>query len=298
MSMNVTFRQLRLLVALDEHRSITAAAQACHVTQPTVSMQLQALAEAVGLPLYEQIGKRLFLTDAGHALVQTARTMHKEWDAFEQTVDAMKGLTRGRLRLAVVSSAKYFVPGVLGRFCEQHPEVDIALELLNRDAVVARLRENLDDLYIMSMPPSDMALQRHAFLANPLVVIAAVDHPLAGQTRLALTALSGERFIMREAGSGTRMACDAHFKAHGFEPQVRLALGSNEAIKELVAEGMGLAVMSRHALTHHPEPHRVVELDVLGFPVPSSWWTLYPQGKRLSPLAQAFLAHLSASPSL
>lgn len=290
--MHFTFRQLRLLVALDEHQSITAAAQACHVTQPTVSMQLQVLAEAVGLPLYEQVGKRLFLTDAGHALVRTARSMQDEWDAFEQTVDAMKGLTRGRLRLAVVSSAKYFVPGVLGRFCEQHPEVDIALELLNRDAVVSRLRENLDDLYIMSMPPGDMALERHAFLANPLVVVAAADHPLAAQRKLKLSALSGERFIMRETGSGTRMACDAHFKAHGFVPQVRLALGSNEAIKELVAEGMGLAVMSRHALTHHAEPDRVVELDVRGFPVPSSWWTLYPQGKRLSPLAQAFLSHL------
>lgn len=293
MSIHATFRQLRLLVALDEHQSITAAAQACHVTQPTVSMQLQVLAEAVGLPLYEQVGKRLFLTDAGHALVRTARTMQDEWDAFEQGVDAMKGLTRGRLRLAVVSSAKYFVPGVLGRFCEQHPEVDIALELLNRDAVVSRMRENLDDLYIMSMPPSDMALERHAFLANPLVVVAASDHPLAGQ-RLNLTALVGERFIMREAGSGTRLACDAHFKSHGFEPQVRLALGSNEAIKELVAEGMGLAVMSRHALTHHAEPDRVVELDVEGFPVPSTWWTLYPQGKRLSPLARAFLSHLGA----
>jgi DNA-binding transcriptional LysR family regulator len=174
--------------------------------------------------------------------------------------------------------------------------VDIALELLNRDAVVARLRENLDDLYIMSKPPTDMALERHAFLSNPLVVIAAAEHRLAGRTGLKLSALAGERFIMREAGSGTRLACDAHFKAHGFEPQVRLALGSNEAIKELVAEGMGLAVMSRHAVTHHPEPDRVVELDVQGFPVPSSWWTLYPQGKRLSPVAQAFLAHLSAHP--
>ena len=294
--MNVTFRQLRLLVALDEHQSITAAAQACHVTQPTVSMQLQALSESVGLPLYEQVGKRLFLTEAGHALVRTARSLQDEWGAFEQTIDAMKGLRRGRLRLAVVSTAKYFVPGVLGRFCEQHPEVDIALELLNRDAVVARLRENLDDLYIMSKPPTDMALERHAFLSNPLVVIASAEHRLAGRSGLKLSALAGERFIMREAGSGTRLACDAHFKAHGFEPQVRLALGSNEAIKELVAEGMGLAVMSRHAVTHHPEPDRVVELDVQGFPVPSSWWTLYPQGKRLSPVVQAFLAHLSAHP--
>lgn len=122
------------------------------------------------------------------------------------------------------------------------------MELLNRDAVVARLRKNLDDLYIMFMPPSDMALKRHAFLTNPLVVIASAEHRLAGRSRLKLSALARKRFIMREAGSGTRLACDAHFKAHGFESQVRLALGSNEAIKELMAEGMGLAVMSRRAL--------------------------------------------------
>jgi DNA-binding transcriptional LysR family regulator len=293
--MNATFRQLRLFLALADHKSITAAARACHVTQPTVSMQLKELAEAVGMPLYEQIGKRLYLTEAGEALVLTARAMVDEWSAFEQRVDAMKGLTRGRLRLAVVSTAKYFVPGLLGRFCANHPDIDIALEVLNRDGVLARLRENRDDLYIMSMPPTDIELDKHVFLPNPLVVIAPRTHPLAGTGPLRLADLAQERFIMRERGSGTRLACDAHFAAHGFSAQVRLELGSNEAIKQSVAAGMGLAVISRHALAPNGADENLVELPVSGFPVVSNWWTLHPKGKRLSPLATVFLAHLQGT---
>ncbi|WP_151634569.1 LysR family transcriptional regulator [Noviherbaspirillum aerium] len=290
--MNATFRQLRLFLSFTEHLSITAAAQACHVTQPTVSMQLKELAEAVGMPLYEQIGKRLYLTPAGEALARTARAMEDEWSAFEQHIDAMKGMTRGRLRVAVVSTAKYFVPRLLGAFCASHPDIDIALEVLNRDGVVARLRENRDDLYIMSMPPEDMELERHAFLSNPLEVIAPQAHPLAHGKSITLSELAQLRFILREKGSGTRLACDNHFRKLQFQPDVRLELGSNEAIKQAVAAGMGLAVVSRHALADHPSDEQLAILDVQGFPVLSNWWTLYPKGKRLSPIAAVFLEHL------
>lgn len=290
--MHVTFRQLRLFLSVAEHLSITAAARACHVTQPTVSMQLRELSEAVGLPLYEQIGKRLYLTEAGEALVRSARAMEDEWSVFEQQIDAMKGLTRGRLRVAVVSTAKYFVPRLLGTFCAEHPDIDIALEVLNRDGVVARLRENRDDLYIMSMPPDDLELERHAFLPNPLNVIAPHDHPLAGRKRIPLAELQSIRFIMREKGSGTRLACDQHFERVKFLPHVRLELGSNEAIKQAVAAGMGLSVISQHALNPSPAIEQLAVLDVEGFPVVSSWWTLYPAGKRLSPVATVFLDHV------
>ncbi|NMG32093.1 LysR family transcriptional regulator [Aromatoleum evansii] len=289
--MNATFRQLRLFLALADHGSVTAAAEACHVTQPTVSMQLRELADAVGLPLYEQIGKRLYLTTAGEALAETARAMLDEWLAFEQAIDAMKGLERGRLRVALVSTAKYFVPRLLGSFCAEHPNIDISLEVLNRDGVVARLRENRDDLYIMSMPPENLDLEPHAFLPNPLVVIAPEGHLLAGR-RIELIDLGGERFILRERGSGTRLACDAHFARNAFVPRVRLELGSNEAIKQAVAGGLGLAVISRHALAARPADDQLAILDVAGFPLQSSWFTLYPRGKRLSPVATVFLQHL------
>lgn len=290
--MNATFRQLQLFLALAEHHSITAAARACHVTQPTVSMQLKELSAAVGLPLYEQIGKKLYLTAAGEALAETARAMVDEWQAFEQRVGAMKGLTRGRLRLAVVSTAKYFVPGLLGSFCAAHPEIDIALEVLNRDGVVARLQDNRDDLYIMSAPPTHLALERHAFLPNPLAVIATCTHALAGRSGIPLAELAAERFIMRERGSGTRLASDSHFSAQGFVPNVRMELGSNEAIIQAVAGGLGLAVVSRHALASHLNENQLAVLDIEGFPLQSNWWTLYPRGKRLTPVTLEFLKHI------
>lgn len=289
--MNATFRQLRLFLALAEHGSITAAAEACHVTQPTVSMQLRELADSVGLPLYEQIGKRLHLTAAGEALAQTARSMLDEWLTFEQAVAAMKGLEQGRLRVALVSTAKYFVPRLLGSFCKAHPNIEIALEVLNRDRVIARLRENRDDLYIMSMPPGNLDLESHAFLPNPLVLIAPEGHLLSGR-KLELADLSAERFILRERGSGTRLACDAHFSRQAFVPAVRLELGSNEAIKQAVAGGLGIAVISRHALPARPADDQLTVLEVAEFPLQSHWFTLYPRGKKLSPVATVFLKHL------
>lgn len=290
--MNATFRQLRLFLAFADSLSVTKAARACHVTQPTASMQLRELAEHVGMPLYEQLGKRMFLTPAGEALARTARAMMDEWAAFEQQVDGIKGMTRGRLRLSVVSTAKYFVPRVLGSFCAAYPDIDVALEVLNRDGVLRRLRDNLDDLYIMSMPPEDLELESHAFLSNPLEIIAMAAHPLAGKRRIPLAELAPLRFILREKGSGTRLACDRQFGALGFRPDVRMELGSNEAIKQAAVAGLGLGVVSRHALAQQPADEGLAVLDVEGFPVQSSWWTLYRKGKKLSPVASAFLQHL------
>ncbi len=293
--MHTTFRQLQLFLALAETGSITAAARACHVTQPTVSMQLKDLTDSVGLPLYNQLGKRLLLTEAGEALVAAAQGMSNEWAAFEQKIGALKGLTHGRLRIAVVSTAKYFVPSMLGTFCARYPDIDIALQVLNRDGVVARLRDHRDDLYIMSMPPPDMDLEQQMFLPNPLVVIASKKHPLAHRKSIALETLTKERFILREHGSGTRMACDAHFDCLGFQPNVRLELGSNEAIKHSVAAGLGLAVLSRHAVARRADGDGVTELKVRGFPAQSNWFILHPKDHKLSPIVIEFLAHLRTS---
>lgn len=290
--MHITFRQLKVFLALAEHGSITAAAHACHITQPTVSMQMKSLSDAIGLPLYEQIGKRLFLTAAGEVVADSARRMEEELAHLEQSINAMQGHTKGRLRVAVASTAKYFVPRMLGSFCQQYPEIDIAFEVLNRDGIVNRLKRNADDLYIMSIPPDDMELERHAFLENPLVVIAPATHPLAQRPHIARSELVEQLFILREAGSGTRLACNAYFAQYGFQPKVRLELGSNEAIKQAVAGGLGLAVISRHALAHDTASEGLCMLEVEDFPIHSNWWILYSHGKRLSPIATVFLQHL------
>jgi DNA-binding transcriptional LysR family regulator len=286
--MNVTFRQLRLFLALAETGSVSKAAAATHVTQPTASAQLKEMTEAVGLPLHEVISRRVHLTDAGRQLAQTARAMLAEWEGFEQQVDQMKGLSRGRLRVAAVSTAKYFIPRLIGSFCRLHPAIDVSLEVLNRDGVVARLRDNRDDIYIMSMPP-ELDLEDEVFMENPLVVIAARGGRLPARPTLAQ--LKDPRFILREPGSGTRMATDRHFAKRRFRPDVRLELGSNEAIREAVAGGLGLGVISRHALQVGKDI-RVV--DVEGFPISSRWHVVHPRAKHLSPIATAFRAHLLA----
>lgn len=289
--MNITFRQLRLFLALADTGSVGGAARALHVTQPTASMQLRDIGESVGMPLYEVVARKVHLTDAGRQLAQTARAIVDEWERFGQTINAMQGLTRGRLRVAVVSTAKYFVPRLLGGFCERHPGIDISLEVLNRDGVVQRLRDNRDDLYVMSMPPADMDLDDQVFLDNPLVLIAPHGHPLASRRRLNVQALQAERFILREPGSGTRLATDGFFERQGFQPDARMELGSNEAIKEAVVGHLGVAVISRHALRDTPA-HELCVLPVAGMPIRSQWHVVHPRAKQLSPIAQVFRQHL------
>ena len=290
--MNISFRQLRLVLALAETGSVSGAARMMHVTQPTASMQLKDVADAIGLPIYEVVGRRVYMTEVGTELASTARAVAAEWDGFEQRMDALKGYTRGKLRVALVSTAKYFVPRLLGSFCKRYPDIDVSLEVLNRDGVVARLRNNLDDLYVMSVPPKDLDLVDEVFMANPLVLICASANPLAKQKSLSLAELCGQRFILREEGSGTRMAVDHCFKKLKFRPDVRLELGSNEAIKESVAGGLGISVISNHALHGNAKEHGVSVLNVAGFPLESHWHVVHPKGKKLSPIASIFKAHL------
>ena len=290
--MNITFRQLRLFLALAETGSVSGAAKLMHVTQPTASMQLKDITESVGLPLYEVVSKKIYLTDMGKELATTARAIAQSWDSFEQNADAVKGLSRGKLKVAVVSTAKYFMPRLVGSFCQKYPEIDVSLEILNRDGVVQRLRDNMDDIYIMSKPPSDLDLSDEAFMPNPIVVIASTMDPLVKRVAVPLNELSKKRFILREKGSGTRMAGDQFFSKKKFRADIRLELGSNEALKESVAGGLGLGLVSKHALHGLMKEHGVGIVDVEGFPLPSAWHIVHPASKKLSPLALAFKQHL------
>ena len=225
-------------------------------------------------------------------MASTAREMLNAWSNFEQSIDAAKGLTRGKLKIAVVSTAKYFMPRLIGQFCKKYPDIDISLEILNRDGVLMRMRENMDDLYIMSQPPTDMDLIDDIFLHNPLVPIAAYSHPLTKKTSVPLNSFLDQRFILREKGSGTRMTIDKYFKTQKFRPDIRMELGSNEAIKEAVAGGLGIGMVSKHALHGHQKEHGVAIINVKGFPIMSHWHIVHPAKKHLPPVAVAFKTHL------
>ena len=289
--MRLTFHQLRLLLAVSREGSVSRAAQRLHLTQPTLSAQLRQLAEQVGLPLFERVGRKLHLTAAGRVVLDTAARVEQELENLDETLAELRGDVVGRLRLAVVSTAETFIPRLLGDSDRERPAAEVPLEVLTRDAVIRRLADNLDDLCIMSRPPQAPPVVATPFLSNPLVVVAAAEHPLAGRETLQIEALAAEEFVLREPGSGTRQAAEHFFAAHGLALRPRLELGSNEAVKQAVAGGLGLSLLSAHALAHAVD-EGIAVLRVEGTPLPTQWQVVYPAGKRLSPLASAFLEFL------
>ncbi|MCQ9378080.1 LysR family transcriptional regulator [Methyloversatilis sp. XJ19-49] len=293
--MNITLRQLQVFAKVAETGSFTRASEQLFLTQPAVSQQVRQLTETVGEPLFDTIGRRTFLTPAGEELLSAWKGIQLQWQQFEENLQATRSLHRGTLRLAAVSTAKYFVPRVLGPYCAQHPGIDVKLEVANRDRLIERMQANLDDMYVMTKPPEDMDLTCDSFLDNPLVAIAPASHPLANAGMLKLQDLAEERFIMREQGSGTRIAIENYLSQQGATLNVRMELGSNEAIKQAVAGGMGLSILSRHTL--HRDPlleDEVVILQVEGFPLMSRWQVVRLQQRRLSRAAEAFLELLQA----
>ncbi len=292
--MRVTWNQLRLFEAVARRQSFTRAAEDLFVVQPTVSAQIKQLTASVGLPLLEQVGKKIYLTDAGRELQQTCRELFDAWERFEMRVADLKGVKEGRLRIAMVTTAKYFVPRMLGPFYKRYPGVDLALEIVNRDRVIERLVNNMDDLYIMGVPPDHIAIEKHLFLENPLVVIAPREHELAQRQRIPLTRLARERLIAREFGSGTRITTEDFLRKHKIKWPIQMELGNNEAIKWAVAGGLGVSVVSQHSLLLEPMHDKLAVLDVEGFPVHASWYVLYPQGKQLSVVARTFFDYLTA----
>lgn len=289
---NVTLRQLKVFEAVARHLSFSRAAEELHLTQPAVSMQVRQLEESVGLPLTEQVGKRIFLTSAGTELVRHARLVQQQLREAEATMGALRGVGGGLLNIAVVSTAKYFAPRLLATFRASHPGVEVRLAVHNREDIVHQLQENLIDLAIMGRPPQEFPTQAHQFADHPLVVIAAPDHPLAGERTVQLAELADETFIIREGGSGTRTAMEGFFAESGFVPKATLEMASNETIKQAVMVGMGVAFISGHTIGLETATGRLVRLPVRGTPVLRWWFVVHRAEKRLLPVAEAFRVFL------
>jgi DNA-binding transcriptional LysR family regulator len=289
---NATLHQLKVFEAVARHNSFTRAAEELFLTQPTVSMQVKQLSKAVGLPLFEQVGKRLYLTEAGKELYTTCRDLFARLTQFEISIADLKGLKQGSLRLSVVTTAKYVIPRLLGPFCQKYPGIDVSLTVTNHEHLLENLVENRDDIYILSQPPDDLDVSIHPFLENPLVVVAWRNHPLASEKNIPLKRLAEEPFIMREPGSGTRKSVQQLFDDRGIEVKVRLDLGSNEAIKQAIVGGLGISVLSVHTLALEGSDSPLTILDVDDFPIKRYWYVVYPAGKQLSIIAQTFFDYL------
>ncbi|MDP1645710.1 MAG: LysR family transcriptional regulator [Thiobacillus sp.] len=291
MRQHTTFRQLEIFEAIARLGSFTRASEELFLTQPTVSMQMKKLAEMVGAPLIEQVGKKIHLTPDGQQLAQATREVFDIMDRYTMSVAERQGLKQGKLSLMAITTASYFAPRLLGEFVKLYPGIDVSLRVTNKEQVLASIADNLDDLYFLGQPPEDIDVVATPIMDNPIVVLAAPDHPLAHTKNLTLEQLAREPWLMREKGSGTRNAIERQFAESGITIRPRLELGSNEAIKQAILAGLGISALSRHALTLN-QPGQFAVLDVVGFPILRHWYAVYPAGRQLSVVARAFLDYL------
>jgi DNA-binding transcriptional LysR family regulator len=284
-----TLPQLRVFEASARLGNFTRAAQELHMAQPTASVQIKKLSETVGLPLFEQVGKRVYLTEAGRRVYEGCNDVFRALSSLEEALNEMRGLDSGKLRLAVTSTAKYFTPRLLGAFIQRHPGIEASLQIHNRSTLIERLAGNEDDLYLFADPPAEREVVVQAILPDPLVVFARNDHPLAADKNISFARFASEPFLIREPGSGTRMVALKLFEQHGLAPKIRMELSTNEAVREAIRAGLGVSILSRYSLGLELEATGLACLDVQGFPLERHWHFVYPVGKQLSLAARAFM---------
>lgn len=286
--MHLTLRQLTVFEAVARHLNYTRAADEMYLSQPAVSMQIRQLEDAVGLPLFERLGRKIHLTEAGRELYYYAQAIDRQLKEAEEVLAALKGLNKGRLAVSVASTANYFATRLLAAFKREFEGVAVSLDVTNRRTLLRQLEHNEVDLVIMGRPPEDADLVAEPFMDNPLVVIAPAGHPLAGQCEIPMVRLADEPFVVRERGSGTRIAMEKSFAEQGRSLKTGMEMTSNEAIKQAVEAGLGLGIVSLHTLELELATGRLVVLDVEGFPIMRQWHVVHRREKRLSPIAVAF----------
>ena len=288
MALNMTFRQLKVFESAARHLSYTRAAEELHLSQPGVSMQIKQLEEVAGLPLFEQIGKKMHLTAAGREIYAYSKSIGHMLDEAEVVLDELKGVRSGSLSISVATTASHFVTRLLAAFSQQYADVTITLDITNRASLREQLDANRPDLVIMGQPPEGVEVEAEAFMDNPLVMIASPKHPMAVEKQLELERFEDEHFVVRETGSGTRSAIERFFAEHDVSFHTGIEMSSNEAIKQAVEAGLGLGIVSIHTLELELETKRLQVLDVVDFPIQRHWYIMQRKGKRLSPIARVF----------
>lgn len=286
--MQLDYRQLMAFEAVVRHGSVSRAADSLCVTQPAVSMQLRHLEERIGFALIERYGRKMTLTDAGEEVLLHARQLVVTMSDLENSLAQLRGLESGQLRLAIVSTANYFIPPYLASFRMRHPSIAVTLHVANGTSVLESLAANEADIAVTGRPPDTADVVAQCLMDNPLVGIAPPDHPLLGVRKIPLRRLVEQPFVMREPGSGTRAALERVLNSYGLEARTACVLASNEAVKQAVQAGLGLAVISAQTTASEQETGRLAVLDIEGFPIMRQWYIVYRRKRRLPPAALAF----------
>jgi LysR family transcriptional regulator, low CO2-responsive transcriptional regulator len=285
---HATLRQLKVFEAVARHTSFSRAAEELHLTQPAVSTQVGKLEEHAGLPLFEQFGKKIYLTPAGAELLAISRQIIGQFEAAEQTMAQFKGISGGKLNVGVISAGDYFFPRLLVEFARRHQGVTLNFTVHNRAGLLAHIADNLTDLAIMVRPPSDLDTVHEPFAPHPYVIVAPADHALVGQRGIPMARLREEAFVVRERGSDTWNSMEEGFGGELAGIKVAMEIRSTETIKQAVIAGMGISFLSAHTISQELKAGSLRVLDVQGFPLMLNWYVVHRRNKRLPPVAQAF----------
>ena len=283
-----TFRQMEVFETVARHLNYSRAAEQLRLSQPAVSIHVKQLEGYAGLPLFEQLGKRIYLTRAGHEMLHYSRAVLQQVKEAEEALAALKGIHGGLLNIAVISAGDYFFPGLLAEFCRRHDNVTVQLSVNNREEIVRQLVENTTNLAVLLRPPGHPNMIAEAFAPQPHVIIAAPGHALARERHISLQALANEAFIVRERGSDTRLAMEEMLAEFRVKFNIAMEIKSTETIKQAVIAGMGIGFLSAHTIGRDLEAGRLSVLDVEGFPVMREWHIVHRRNKRLPAVAVAF----------
>ena len=297
--MNITFRQLQIFQSVAKHVNFTRAAEELCLSQPAVSMQIKQLENTVGVPLYEQLGKKIYLTQAGEVLFRLSTNIQKQIIEAEKELDDLKGIEGGLLKISVATTVNYYAARLLSLFFQQYPRVRINLDVTNRATLLEKLEANETDLVLMGSVPEDLDLVVEPFMDNPLVIIAPPNHPLIDEKNIPLNKLKDDTLLMREIGSGTRIAMEMFFlEKKNFKLISTIEMNSNEAIKQSVEAGLGLGIVSQHTIELEKEVGRLKVLDVNLFPIVEQWNIVHRKGKRRSAAADSFRQFIFANENI
>ncbi|SAK61233.1 LysR family transcriptional regulator [Caballeronia ptereochthonis] len=285
---NATLRQLKIFETVARRLSFSRAAEELYLTQPAVSTQVKQLEEHAGLPLFEQLGKKIYLTPAGNEMLHYSRAILEQFREADDAMARLKGISGGTLNVAVISAGDYFFPRLLAAFTRRNTDVRLNLAVHNREELLHQLSDNLTDLAVMVRPPRDMDTVNVSFAPHPYVIVAPPDHPLVGRRNIPLEALADEPFIVRERGSDTWNSMEEGFAGRLSNLNIAMEITSTETIKQAVIAGMGLSFLSAHTISMELQVGKLAVLDIEDFPVMLNWFVVHRHNKRLPPVALAF----------
>ena len=285
---HASFRQLQSLVLVARHQSVSRAAEALHVTQPAVSLQLRTLEEITGAALTRKVGRTIQLTAAGEVMLQFSERILRLWEQAGDELAALEGIASGTLRIGAVTTAEHLLPPLLVPFTMERPDVRLKLQVGNRAEILNMLARHEIDLAIMGTPPREMRTNAARFARHPMGFVASPGHPLMKKKNVSLADVVQANLMVRERGSGTRTAVEKLFKEGGHALNFGSEVSSNEAIKRMVSAGLGLGFLSVHACALEFEAGLIKLLPMTGNPVEAHWHVMHLTDHPIPKVAAAF----------